>query len=190
MLSKMPGDDWQKFAHLRSLYAYMYAHPGKKLLFMGCEFGQRREWTHDESLDWHLLENAPHAGLQRCVRDLHALYRQESAMHELDSEWQGFEWIDCNDSQSNVVTFIRRGSQPEDTMLFACNFSPVVRENYSLGAPSGGEWMEVLNTDAEIYGGGNVGNVGRVVASRQETHGRPYKIEVVLPPLAVVAFKR
>ena len=190
MLSKMPGDDWQKFANLRALYSYMYAHPGKKLMFMGCEFGQRREWTHDESLDWHLLEHDSHSGLQRCVRDLNTLYRAEPALHEFDGDWQGFEWIDCNDSQSNVVTFIRKGSRPRDVMLFACNFSPVPRSGYKLGAPVGGEWREVFNSDAALYGGGNVGNSGAVIAVAEQTHGRPFTLDVVLPPLAVLAFRR
>ena len=190
MLSKMPGDDWQKFANLRALYSYMYAHPGKKLMFMGCEFGQRREWTHDESLDWHLLEHDSHSGLQRCVRDLNTLYRAEPALHEFDGDWQGFEWIDCNDSQSNVVTFIRKGSRPRDVMLFACNFSPVPRSGYKLGAPVGGEWREVFNSDAALYGGGNVGNSGAVIAVAEQTHDRPFTLDVVLPPLAVQAFRR
>ncbi len=189
MLDKMPGDEWQKFANLRLLYAYMFGHPGKKLLFMGCEFGQWREWTHEESLDWHLLEAAPHQGLHQLVRDLNSLLRNQPALYELDAEWQGFEWIDCNDNQSNVISFIRTGAHPEEKLIFVCNFSPSVRYEYKVGAPWGGHWVEVLNTDSAIYGGSDVGNAGAVEAIDQPTHGRPATLSLTLPPLAVLVLK-
>ncbi|MBI1354565.1 MAG: 1,4-alpha-glucan branching protein GlgB [Acidobacteria bacterium] len=190
MINKMPGDDWQKFANLRALYAYMFGHPGKKLMFMGCEFGQRREWTHEESLDWHLLQYAPHQGLHRLVRDLNALLRSEPALYDLDSEWQGFEWIDCNDNRSNVISFLRKGNQPEDLLLFVCNFSPAVRRDYKVGAPEAGYWIEVMNTDSQIYGGTDVGNCGSVEALVGKTHGRPATLSLTLPPLGVLILKR
>jgi len=189
MLNKMPGDDWQKFANLRALYAYMFGHPGKKLLFMGCEFGQWREWTHEESLDWHLLEAAPHQGLHQLVRDLNSLLRNQPALYELDSDWKGFEWIDCNDNHSNVISFIRTGSDPDEKLIFVCNFSPAVRYDYKVGAPRGGYWLEVLNTDSAIYGGSDVGNAGAVKAVEQTTHGRPATLSLTLPPLAVLVLK-
>jgi len=190
MIGKMPGDDWQKFANLRLLYGFMTAHPGKKLLFMGQEFGPWREWNHDTSLDWSLLEHPPHAGLQRWLRDLNTLYRGEPALHELDCEAAGFEWIDCNDSESSVVTFLRRGANPEDAVLFACNFTPVPRHNYLVGAPAGGAWREVLNSDAPLYGGSGQGNMGGVQAAPVGAHGRPYALNLTLPPFGIVAFKR
>ncbi|MCB1020691.1 MAG: 1,4-alpha-glucan branching protein GlgB, partial [Acidobacteria bacterium] len=190
MIAKMPGDDWQKFANLRALYAYMFGHPGKKLLFMGCEFGQWREWTHDESLDWHLCAYPNHQGLKRLVQDLNHLLRNEPALSRFDSDWMGFEWVDCNDAHANVITFLRKSDYPEDTLLFACNFSPVPRENYRVGVPAGGCWEEVLNTDASLYGGSNCGNAGGIEAKSYSTHGRPATLELTLPPLAVVAFKR
>ena len=189
IVNKMPGDEWQQYANLRALYAYMYAHPGKKLLFMGDEFGQRSEWNHSTSLEWHVLEYGHHAGAQRCVKDLNRLYRNEPALYEQDGDWRGFEWIDCNDAAANVITFLRRGSNPADVVLVACNFSPVVRENYKVGAPEGGTWREIFNSDASIYGGGDVGNSGAVTAGDYQTHGRPATLELTLPPLAVVILK-
>ena len=189
LLSKMPGDDWQKFANLRALYAFMYGHPGKKLLFMGCEFAQWAEWNHDSSIDWHLLDFDPHRGMQRLVRDLNTLYRGETALHEQDADGNGFEWIDCNDAHSNVVTFLRRGTNPEDVLIFGCNFSATPRQNYLIGSPTGGAWLEIFNSDANIYGGSDCGNAGRVEATDTETHGRPHTLSVTLPPLGVVVFK-
>ena len=189
LLSKMPGDDWQKFANLRALYAFMYGHPGKKLLFMGCEFAQWAEWNHDSSIDWHLLDFDPHRGMQRLVRDLNTLYRGETALHEQDADGNGFEWIDCNDAHSNVVTFLRRGTNPEDVLIFGCNFSVTPRQNYLIGSPTGGAWLEIFNSDANIYGGSDCGNAGRVEATDTETHGRPHTLSVTLPPLGVVVFK-
>jgi 1,4-alpha-glucan branching enzyme len=188
MIRKMPGDDWQKFANLRLLYGYMYGHPGRKLLFMGCEFGQWREWDHDTSLDWHLLEHSPHAGVQRWVRDLNTFYRGAPTMHELDDDPSGFEWIDCNDHSMSVVSFLRRGRAPDAVALFVCNFTPVLRQNYRIGAPHGGYWHERLNSDATLYGGSGQGNFGGVEAAPLPRFGRPYSLTITLPPLAVVAF--
>jgi 1,4-alpha-glucan branching enzyme len=189
MISKMPGDDWQKFANLRLLYGYMTGHPGKKLLFMGGEFGQWSEWTHDHSIEWHLLDYAPHSGLQRWVRDLNTFYRATPALYEVEFDYHGFEWIDCNDSQSSTVTFLRRGRNPDDIVVFACNFTPVPRHGYRLGVPRGGWYQEVLNSDATLYGGGGQGNAGGADASPVPTHGRPYSLNITLPPLGIVVFK-
>ncbi len=150
MISKMPGDDWRKFANLRALYGFMIGHPGKKLLFMGGEFGQWNEWNHDTSLDWHLLGDPSHNGLQRWVRDLNTFYRGEPALYELDADAGGFEWIDCNDSQRSIVSFLRKGRQPGGEVLFVCNFTPEPRQNYRIGVPHAGEWKEVLNGDATL----------------------------------------
>ena len=190
MIGKMPGDDWQKFANLRALYAYMFGHPGKKLLFQGCEFGQWREWTHDESLDWHLCAYPNHEGLKRLVRDLNTLLRGEPAMSHFDADWHGFEWVDCNDAHANTILFLRRSDNPADTLLFACNFSPVPRENYRVGVPEDGCWEEILNTDASLYGGSNCGNAGGIDAKDYATHGRSATLELTLPPLGVVVLKR
>jgi 1,4-alpha-glucan branching enzyme len=189
MISKMPGDDWQKFANLRLLYGYMFAHPGKKLLFMGGELGQWREWTHDESLDWNLLEYPLHKGLQRWVRDLNTLYRGEPALHEVDFDWPGFEWIDCTDHHNSVVCFLRRAKNSEDVAVFACNFTPVPRQSYRIGVPSGGYWKEMVNSDAPLYGGSGQGNLGGVEAAPVGAHGRPYSLSLTLPPLGIVGFK-
>jgi 1,4-alpha-glucan branching enzyme len=190
MLRKMPGDEWQKFANLRLLYGYMYGHPGKKLLFMGNDFGQWNEWNHDSSLDWNLLaEGSRHKQLQRWVRDLNTLLRGERALYELDSDAAGFEWIDCNDISRSVLSFLRKGYRPEDTLLFVCNFTPVPRPNYRVGAPGGGFWKEILNSDAPLYGGSGQGNMGGVEASPLPMHGRPWSLSITAPPLGVVAFK-
>jgi 1,4-alpha-glucan branching enzyme len=189
LLAKMPGDDWQKFANLRLLFGYMYAQPGKKLLFMGGEFGQWREWGHDESLEWHLLQYHPHAGLQKWVQDLNRLYRGERALHELDCSPAGFEWIDCTDADSSTLSFIRKGESTEDIVLAACNFTPAPRLNYRVGVPRGGVWSEVLNSDAEAYGGSGYGNMGGVEAAPVTMHGRPYSLNLALPPLAIVLLK-
>jgi 1,4-alpha-glucan branching enzyme len=189
MIGKMPGDDWRKFANLRLLYGYMFAHPGKKLMFMGDEFGQWAEWNHDKSLDWHLLEYPHHAGLRRWVRDLNTFYRGAPALYEVDYQSSGFEWIDCNDVQRSVVSFLRRGRNPDDVVLFACNFTPVPRQNYRVGAPRGGYWSEVLNSDAPLYGGSGQGNLGGMEASPLPIQGRPYSLNLTLPPLGIVAFQ-
>ncbi len=189
LLGKMPGDDWQKFANLRVLLAYMYAQPAKKLLFMGGELGQWREWAHDSSVEWHLVEYAPHAGLQRWVAELNRLYCIEPVLHELDCELAGFEWIDCNDAEASVISLIRKGKSTKDIILVACNFTPVPRHNYRVGAPRGGFWKEILNSDAADYGGSGQGNLGGIEATPVPLHGRPYSLTLTLPPLGAVFFK-
>ena len=190
MLDKMPGDEWQKFANLRTLYGYLFTYPGKKLLFMGSEFGQGREWTHDESLDWHLLDNPRHAGLRRWVQDLNRLYRYEGALFESDSDSRGFEWIDGNDRQRSVISFLRRGVSPNDELVVVCNFTPVPREGYRIGVPREGYWQELLNSDATCYGGSGVGNLGGLKAETEPTHGRSHSLNLTLPPLGCLIFKR
>jgi 1,4-alpha-glucan branching enzyme len=189
LLRQMSGDDWQKFANLRLLFGYMYAQPGKKLLFMGGELGQWDEWYHESSLDWHLLDYPPHKGLQRWVADLNRLYRNEPALYELDFHQSGFEWIDCNDSQQSTFSLIRKGGSAEDVLIIACNFTPVPRFDYRLGAPYGGVWREVLNSDSSDYGGSGLGNLGAVKAVPMPFHGRPYSLNITLPPLATVYLK-
>jgi 1,4-alpha-glucan branching enzyme len=190
MIRKMPGDDWRKFANLRLLYGYMFGHPGKKLLFMGCDFGQWNEWNHDTSLDWNLLgQGSRHQQLQRWVRDLNTFLRGERALYELDSDAAGFEWIDCNDTTRSVLSFLRKGTHPEDTLLLVCNFTPEPRHNYRVGAPAGGFWRELLNSDAPLYGGSGQGNMGGVEASPLPIHGRPWSLSITAPPLGIVVFK-
>ena len=189
LIGKMPGDDWQKFANLRALFGYMYAQPGKKLLFMGGEFGQWREWAHDGSLDWDLLGYPLHAGLQRWVQDLNRLYRGEPALHEMDCDPAGFEWIDCDDADSSTVTLIRKGKSSSTIILVVCNFTPVPRYSYRLGSPRSGSWQEILNSDAGEYGGSNMGNLGGLETVPVPLHGRPYSLTITLPPLSVSFFK-
>ena len=189
MLRKMPGDEWQKFANLRLLYGYMFGHPGKKLLFMGCEFGQWSEWNHDASLDWHLLGTPFHSSLGRWVRDLNTLYRGQPALHELDFDSGGFAWIDCSDVQRSVISFLRRGRNPADQLLFVCNFTPAVRENYRVGVPQQGLWKEVLNSDAPLYGGSGQGNFGGREAVPLPIHGHPFSLNMTLPPLGVLIYQ-
>jgi 1,4-alpha-glucan branching enzyme len=189
MLRKMPGDDWQKFANLRLLYGYMFGHPGKKLLFMGCEFGQWSEWNHDASLDWHLLDTPLHAALARWLRDLNTLYRGRRALHELDFDGGGFAWVDCSDVQRSVISFLRRGRNPADQLLFVCNFTPTVRENYRVGVPQEGFWKEELNSDAPLYGGSGQGNFGGCEAVPLPIHGHPFSLNMTLPPLAVLIYQ-
>jgi 1,4-alpha-glucan branching enzyme len=189
LLGKMPGDDWQKFANLRALFGYMYAQPGKKLLFMGGEFGQWNEWIHDASLDWHLLGDAPHAGVKRWVADLNRFYRSEPALFELDCDPNGFEWIDCSDAEASVVSLMRKARSSGDIVLVVANFTPVPRQNYRVGAPRGGYWREALNSDATLYGGSGQGNLGGVEASPVPLHGRPHSLTLTVPPLAVLFFK-
>ncbi len=190
LIGKMPGDDWQKFANLRLLFGYMYGHPGKKLLFMGGEFGQWREWEHDEGLDWHILQYQPHQGVQRWVRDLNNFYRREPAMHELDFELDGFEWIDFNDWEQSVISFIRKGDTTKDIILVVCNLTPVPRYNYRVGVPVSGFWKEILNSDAKEYWGSGHGNFGGVEATQIPFQGRDYSLSLTLPPLGVLFFKR
>jgi 1,4-alpha-glucan branching enzyme len=190
MLDKMPGDVWQKHANLRTLYGYMYSHPGKKLMFMGCEFGQWREWNHDSSLDWHLLQDRMHDGLRTWVRDLNHTYQREASLHEVDFDGSGFSWIDCNDNENSVISMVRRARDPRDFTVQVANFTPVPRPSYRIGVPDGGWYREVLNSDAEIYGGSNVGNGGGVVAEPIPTHGFDFSVCLTVPPLGFVMLKR
>ena len=189
LLGKMPGDDWQKFANLRLLLGYMYAVPGKKLLFMGDEIGQRSEWQHDASIEWHLLQYAQHAGVQRWVSDLNRCYRDDPALHERDADPAGFEWVDADDSTSSVLSFLRRDAVGGPPVLVVCNFTPVVRQNYRVGLPEGGYWRELLNSDATIYGGSGQGNMGGFEAAPVGAHGRPFSLNLTLPPLSALYFK-
>jgi 1,4-alpha-glucan branching enzyme len=189
LINKMPGDEWQKFANLRMFFAWMWGHPGKKLLFMGGEFGQYREWNHDRSLDWDLTNLPRHDGLRRLVQHLNYVYRSEPALWDRDDSYESFEWIDFHDSENSVVSFLRR-SQQDEIIVFAVNATPVPRHNYRLGLPNDGFYREIINTDSETYGGSNVGNLGGLEAEAVEWQGRPHSIKVNLPPLAVVAFKR
>jgi 1,4-alpha-glucan branching enzyme len=189
LLSKMPGDDWQQFANLRLLFGYMFGMPGKKLLFMGGEFGQRDEWQHDGSLHLYLLQFGAHFGVQQWVKDLNRVYHDEPALHEQDCRPEGFEWIDCNDAESSTLSFIRKAQRNDDVILVVCNFTPVPRSSYQVGVPRGGHWRELLNSDAQIYGGSGLGNLGGVEAEAVSTHGRPFSLTITLPPLAVVVFR-
>ncbi|MCM8748604.1 1,4-alpha-glucan branching protein GlgB [Thermomicrobiaceae bacterium CFH 74404] len=189
LLAKMPGDDWQKFANLRVLYGYQYTQPGKKLLFMGAEIGQWREWNHESSLDWHLLAYEPHQGIERWLEDLNRLVREEPALHELDFHPDGFQWIDCNDAENSVLSYLRLAKTPGQELLVCCNFTPVPRQNYRVGAPREGFWREILNSDAGEYGGSGWGNLGGVEAVPIPWHGRPYSLNLTLPPLAIIVLK-
>jgi 1,4-alpha-glucan branching enzyme len=189
LIGKMPGDTWRKFANLRALFGYMWGHPGKKLLFMGGEFGQRREWAHDGQLEWEVLQYPEHSGLRNWVGDLNRVYRTEPALHEVDFEQAGFEWIDCHDAESSVIAFLRK-SRKGETVVVACNFTPLPRENYVLGVPGGGFWRELLNSDAPLYGGSGTGNYGGVEAAPVPAHGRMHSITITLPPLGVMFLKR
>lgn len=189
LLRKMPGDDWQKLANLRLLFGYMYAQPGKKLLFMGGEFGQWSEWYHEASLEWHLLDSPAHASLCRWVQDLNRLYRGEPALHELDFDGAGFEWVDCNDVEQSTISLIRKARSQGGPILVVCNFTPVPREDYKVGVPFGGYWVELLNSDAVEYGGSGWGNMGGAEAAQTPCHGRPFSLRLSLPPLAVSFFK-
>ena len=189
LYGKMPGDHWQKLANLRLLFGTMFGQPGKKLLWMGDELGQEAEWDHDRSLDWHLRADPGHEGVRRFVADLNRLYRDEAALHERDTDPRGFEWVDCNDADQSLVTFLRRGADPDEALLFICNFTPVVRQGYRVGVPWAGEWREVLNGDATVYGGSGAGNLGGVHSEPLAWHGHAQSVRVVAPPLAVVVLK-
>jgi 1,4-alpha-glucan branching enzyme len=190
LLDKMPGDVWQRFANLRLLYGYMYSHPGKKMLFMGGEFGQWLEWNHDSSLDWHLCENEPHRGLQRLTRDLNRVYREEPALHEVDFDWSGFQWIDFSDADNSVIAYLRKAKHAQAAIVCLCNFTPVPRHHYRIGVPESGWYRELINTDGIIYGGSNMGNGGGVHATETPSHGFRYSLTVTLPPLSVLLLKR
>jgi 1,4-alpha-glucan branching enzyme len=189
LLNKMPGDLWQQFANLRLVFGYQYAHPGKKLLFMGQEFGQRQEWSEARNLDWDLLQHDSHRDIQRLIADLNKLYASQTALHEVDFNWQGFEWLDPNDADNSVLSFLRRGKDPANLLAVVVNATPVVREAYRIGVPQPGFYGEILNTDAAVYGGSNVGNLGGVLAEPIAHRGRPYSITLTLPPLAVIFLK-
>jgi 1,4-alpha-glucan branching enzyme len=189
LIGKMPGDEWQKFANLRLLFAYMYAQPGKKLLFMGDEFGQVREWAHDSSLDWDVLQYPVHHGLQSWVEQLNWLYAREPALHDFDADPNGFEWIDCNDNAASTISLLRKSRSPSQNIVVVCNFTPIPRLNYRLGVPAGGFWREILNSDAKEYGGSGMGNLGGVLAEEQPVHGRPFSLNLTLPPLGALFLK-
>jgi 1,4-alpha-glucan branching enzyme len=186
LLGRMPGDRWQQLANLRLLYAYQFAQPGKKLLFMGGELAQSSEWNHDGTLEWALLDDEAHAGVRNLLGDLARLYRSDAALHELDCDPAGFEWIDANDAATSALSFLRRGRKAEDVVAFVCNFTPVVRRNYRMGVPDSGTWLELLNTDAASYGGSGQGNLGGVEAVPIAFHGRPWSLVLTLPPLAAL----
>ncbi len=190
MIQKMPGDWWEKCANLRAYYGFMWTHPGKKLLFMGCEFAQPTEWNHDSQIDWDAAQRDDHAGIQRLVRDLNHLYRDTPALHARDCEPEGFQWIDSNDSDRSVLSFIRRGRDGDAPCVVVCNLTPIERSDFRLGVPAAGRWNEILNTDAKIYGGGNRGNLGGVTATSGPYHGQPLSMTVTLPPLSVLIFSQ
>jgi 1,4-alpha-glucan branching enzyme len=189
LLNKFPGDEWQKLANLRLLFGYMYGHPGKKLLFMGSEFGQWREWNHDVSLDWHLLDRSGHHGVQRWVRDLNKFYRKEPALYEQDFQPEGFEWVDFHDAEKSTLSFLRHGKESKELILIVCNFTPVPRTNYRVGVTEAGFWKEMLNSDAKVYGGSGHGNFGGLEASPVASHGKYYSLSLNVPPLGVIYLK-
>jgi 1,4-alpha-glucan branching enzyme len=189
LLGKMPGDEWRRFANVRAFLGYMFGHPGKKLMFMGCEFGQTEEWNHDVSLPWHLLQWPVHYTLQAFVKELNWLYRREPAMHEVDDSYSGFEWIDFRDAESSIISFVRYAKDRDDFLVFVCNFTPVVRHGYRVGVPRAGFYQEIFNSDAAMFGGSNVGNEGSTMAYEYPEHGRPAHVSITVPPLGVVVFK-
>ena len=189
LIGKMPGDEWQKFANLRLLFGYMYAQAGKKLLFMGGEFGQVREWAHDSSLEWHVLQYQVHRGVQAWMEQLNRFYRSEPGMHVLDNDPAGFEWVDANDNLTSTISLLRKSKNPRDTILVVCNFTPIPRKEFLVGVPHGGYWREMLNSDAREYAGSGIGNLGGVHAEEVPKHGRPFSLTLTLPPLAALFFK-
>jgi 1,4-alpha-glucan branching enzyme len=190
LVGKMPGLEMEKYANLKALYGYMFTHPGKKLLFMGGEFAQWKEWAHEESLEWNALEHRTHLDVQRWVKDLNDLYRREPALHELDFDPAGFEWVDFNDVNHSIVSYLRKGSSTPDVILVVCNFTPVAHGDYRVGVPFAGPWKELLNSDAKEYGGRGLGNLGAVEAVPEPLHGRSHSLRLTLPPLGVLVFKR
>jgi 1,4-alpha-glucan branching enzyme len=189
LLGRMPGDDWQRFAGLRTLYGYMWAHPGKPLLFMGGEFGQFNEWNHESSLDWHLLDEPLHDGVRRWIGDLNRVYRQEPALHAREFSQDGFAWVVVRDSEESVLAFLRRHEADGEAILVVCNFTPVPRQNYRVGVPTGGTWRELLNSDSRIYGGSGQGNLGGVQSSPVPSHGQLHSLTLTVPPLSVLLLK-
>jgi len=190
LLNKMPGDEWQQFANVRAFLAYMWTHPGKKLLFMGQEIGQREEWNHNAGVRWELLEFEPHRKLQTLMRELNRLYRDSPALYQVDFHYTGFEWVDFRDVEHSVIAFLRRAEDPHDFLLICCNFTPVPHVGYEFGVPEEGFYEEVLNTDSAVYGGSNMGNGGAVSSEPVPKHNRQHSITVTLPPLAVVVFRK
>jgi 1,4-alpha-glucan branching enzyme len=188
LIGRMPGDQWQRFANLRAYFAFMWTHPGKKLLFMGGEFATEREWNHDSSLDWDSTWNPLHAGVQLVVRDLNWLYRSTPALHSLDCEGGGFAWIDVANNAESIISYLRRGKQAGQLAVIVCNFTPVPRHDYRIGVPLPGWYAEQINTDAVEYGGSGVGNAGGVDAEPYQMHGHPFSLRLHLPPLAVLIF--
>ena len=186
LLGRMPGDNWQRFANLRAYYGFMWGHPGKKLIFMGGEFGQEREWNHDVSLDWHLLDKPEHAGLKALVADLNRIYRALPALHRRDTEAAGFEWLIGDDADNSVLAFARHGDNQRELAIVACNFTPVPRENYRIGVPAAGSYREAVNTDAAAYGGADLRNGEAIAAEPVASHGREQSVTLTLPPLATV----
>ena len=189
LIYKMAGDEWQKFANLRAYYAFMYGHPGKKLLFMGDEFGQWAEWNFAASLEWHVLQYEPHRGVSDLVKDLNSLYQNEPSLYEVDFDSKGFDWIDCNDSEQSIIAFLRHNQQRDECLVFVCNFTPVPRHNYRIGVPAPGYYTEILNTDATEYWGSGIGNGGGVQSDDEAWHGLPASINLTLPPLSTIVFK-
>jgi len=190
LIGKMPGDEWQRFANVRTFLGYMYGHPGKKLLFMGCELGQYEEWNWQGQIRWDLLQYNFHRTLQDYVRELNYLYTSEASLHEVDAHWKGFEWIDFHDVESSIISFVRRAKRADDFLVFVCNFTPMVRRNYNVGVPAGGVYQEILNSDWERFGGSGVDNGGPLYALQGEVQGRHHFITLTLPPLAVTVFRR
>jgi len=186
LIDKMPGDSWQQFANLRTLLGFMWAHPGKKLLFMGCEFGQRREWTHEGELEWHSLGGAEHAGVQRFVAQLNRIYRETPALHQVDFSADGFEWISTDDADASIIAFLRKASDGSPPVLVVCNMTPIPRNSYAFGVPLAGHWRELVNSDASDFGGAGWGNLGGVDSRESPFHGRPYSVSLTLPPLSVL----
>jgi 1,4-alpha-glucan branching enzyme len=189
LVSKMPGDEWQRFANVRAFFAYMFTHPGKKLMFMGCEFGQTSEWNHDAGLQWDLLNYPFHNRLQTMVGELNRLYRCEAALHEVDDDYSGFEWIDFRDAEASVIAFLRWSRSRSEFLVVCANFTPVPRTNYRLGVPVPGTYREILNTDADRFGGSNMGNGGSAATCPTASHGHPASLRLTLPPLAVLVLK-
>jgi 1,4-alpha-glucan branching enzyme len=189
LIGKMPGDGWQQFANLRALFGYMWGHPGKKLLFMGGEFGQRREWTHEGELEWWVTSLPEHAGMQRWVSDLNRVYRSEPALYRIDFSPEGFEWLDVDNADASVIAFLRKGGADVAPVLVACNFTPVPRTNFLIGVPKRGVWREILNSDARDYGGAGWGNLGAVESVPVSTHGRVESVNLTLPPLSTIMLR-
>ncbi|TAN59082.1 MAG: 1,4-alpha-glucan branching protein GlgB, partial [Rhodospirillales bacterium] len=189
ILSRMPGDRWQRFANLRAYYGFMFGQPGKKLLFMGCEFGQENEWNYQSSLDWHLLDDHFHEGTRRCVADLNHIYRETPALHEQDCDHAGFSWIDCDDRDNSVISWLRKSKGEQDIVLLVSNFTPVLRHGYRVGVPRGGYWAEIFNSDSGHYGGSDAGNGGGLGADNHGWHGQPHSLMLTLPPLSTIALR-